>query len=220
MLEHHIQKDILLKLVKSERARYSELKPKTIDGNIFTYHLQQLIKNKYIEKCEDGTYQLTANGKAIGINSELSHKELLEQAHAILLIAVRKENAWLLRKRLVHPAYGMTGFVHTEPILGEKIADTASRVLSERTGIKASCIPRGSGYIRILRSGELESFTQFTLLEASEPTGTLIQAKPSGENIWLDNPDFMDSSMVPSMHDLTQRLKSPDFFFAELEYHI
>ena len=220
MLEHHIQKDILLKLIKSPSARYSELKPKTVDGNIFTYHLHQLIKNKYIEKCEDGTYQLTANGKAIGINSELSHKELLEQAHAILLIAVRKDNAWLMRKRLAHPAYGMTGFVHTEPVLGEKIADTASRVLLERTGITATCTPKGSGYIRMLRDGELESFTQFTLLTAAEPTGTLIQTKPTGENVWVEDPDFSDISMVPSMQDLIQRLESPEFFFAELEYHI
>lgn len=220
MLEHHIQKDILQKLVKSETARYTDLKPKTIDGNIFTYHLQQLIKHKYVEKCEDGAYKLTSSGKALGINSDLNHKELLEQAHAILLIAIRQNGNWLLRKRLAQPAYGMIGFVHAEPLLTEKISDTASRILTERTGLTATCTPKGSGYIRILRDGELESFTQFTLLEASDISGDMVQTKPTGENIWLEHPDFSASSMLPSMHDLVTRLDEPGFFFAELEYHI
>lgn len=220
MLEHHIQKDILARLVKSEAARYSELKPKTIDGNIFTYHLQQLIKNKYVEKCEDGAYKLTSAGKAVGINSDLSHKELLEQAHPILLIVVRQGDRWLLRKRLAQPAYGMVGFVHAEPLLTENISETAARVLTQRTGLTAVCVPKGSGYIRILRDGEMESFTQFTLLEARDIKGAMTQTKPTGENIWFENPNFTDASMLPSMHDLVQKIEEPGFFFAELEYDI
>ncbi len=220
MLEHHIQKDILKKLVRHEAARFADLKPPTIEGNIFTYHLQQLIKQKYVEKGEDGKYHLTSSGKAVGINSDLSAQEMLEQAHSILLIVVRDGDRWLLRKRLAQPAYGLVGFVHGEPTLRETVCETAERILTLRTGLLGSCAPVGTGYIRIFKNKQMESFTHFTMLEAKNISGEVTQVHRTGENIWYNAPDFSDAAMLPSMADLVKKLDEPGFFFAELEYHI
>lgn len=220
MLEHHIQKDILRKLVTSDVARYSDLKPKTIDGNIFTYHLQQLMKQQLIAKTEDGSYTLTSKGKALGINSHLSNKEVLQQAHAILLLAVEVDGKWLLRRRLAQPTYGKIGFVHGEPVFNEPATTTAQHVLMNKTGLTADFTVRGSGYIRILNGDEIESFTQFTLLHANKVSGELQPKVGNGENIWLEAPDFASDDMLVSMSDLITELQKPALFFADLEYHI
>ncbi len=165
MLEHHLQKDILDTLVKCPSARYADLKPASVEGNIFTYHLQLLVKQGIVLKGEDGRYCLTAQGKALGINNKLKPRDLLQQAHSVLLLMVRNANGdWLLRKRLVHPMYGKVGFIHGEPRVYENITWTADDILLAKTGLSADFSIAGSGYIRIFQSEELESFTHFTLL--------------------------------------------------------
>ncbi len=221
MLEHHLQREILYTLVTNPTVRYSKLKPEGIDGNIFTYHLQQLIKQKLVVKSEDGSYSLTALGKAAGINSNQTMTDILLQAHSVLLMAVRNPKGdYLLRKRLAHPVYGKSGFVHGEPVAEEAIEDTATRIFKAKTGLEVTFKPRGSGYIRIFRGKDTESFTHFTLLFADGVTGDPIQTSKTGENIWISNPDFKDESMIPSMPDLVCRLEKPDFFFCDLTYQL
>jgi DNA-binding HxlR family transcriptional regulator len=56
MIDHHIQKQIIADLVECETARFADLKPANLDSNMFTYHLQSLIKQKLITKNDAGKY--------------------------------------------------------------------------------------------------------------------------------------------------------------------
>lgn len=220
MIEHHLQKEILHKLVTAPTARFADLRPKNIDGNLFTYHLQQLIKQKYIVKNEDGSYALTPTGKAAGVNIQLSARDVLEQAHSIILLAVRDtKGAWLLRRRLAHPTYGQIGFIHGEPLATEPLATTATATLARRTGLTADFTVAGDGYIRIFQGEDLESFTHFTLLTANIEHAEPHERDETGENLWLADPDFSGSDMIISMHDLVQQLETkPGGFFVDLTY--
>lgn len=221
MLEHHIQKEILFKLVTSPSARFTEMKPSGLDSNIFTYHLQQLIKQKYVVKDEDGTYGLTSLGKAVGINIQLTDKELLEQAHAVFFIVVRNDKGeWLLRKRLAHPMYGKVGFIHGEPVAREPLNKSVDEALFRRTGLHAEFDLIGAGYIRIFKNEDLESFTNFTVLEAKNIKGELTEVTTNGRNIWLKEPDFSSSDMIPSMQDIVNSINKNKPFVIDLEYRL
>jgi hypothetical protein len=221
MINHHIQKEILDHLVTVPQARYADLKPTDMDGNAFSYHLHQLIRDGYIKKLDTGGYRLTAQGKAEGINNKLSHKDLYAQAHSILLLAVRdNDGRWLLRKRLVHPMYGRVGFVHAEPLFNEKIIVTAVAAFESRTGLQADFQPLGSGYIRIFQDDEIESFTHFTLMTASIENNSSATSDKTGENFWYEGDDFSSDEFVPSMPFLTKLVNNNKTFFIELEYHL
>lgn len=221
MHEHHIQKQILLSLVLGDGLRFADLKPPDIDSNVFTYHLKQLIKEKLVIKQEDGLYQLTPLGRVGGINIHLSKKQLLEQAHSIILMCLRtKQDGWLLRKRIAQPMYGRVGFVHAEPIAEEPALETATRCFEERTGLSAVFRPAGSGYVRLLHSNDLESFTHYTLFTADKYTGDFIKIRRNGENYWDKKPDFQDPSMIPSMPDLVKLLEKDVLFYADLNYQV
>lgn len=218
-IQHHIQKEILRKLVYSDSSRFSELRPKEMDGNIFTYHLNQLISQGYVKKRADGRYELTALGKSAGIVNKLSNSELLSQAHSVLFLAIRnKDGKWLLRQRNAQPMFKSWGFIHTEPLIEESIVDSASHALAEKAGIAVSLKPCGAGYIRLFRGEELESFTHFTIL-----TGVLEDGKLSDEelNRWFSDDEMQSVDLIPSMNDLITALKGPEsFFFSELKYQI
>lgn len=221
MLDHHLQRQILYTLVTNPEVRFSKLKPSGIDSNVFTYHLQQLIKQGLVTKTEDGSYKLTALGKSAGINSTETAESILRQAHSVLFMAAsNKSGDYLLRRRLAHPVYGKLGFVHGEPIFEEAIEVTANRIFEEKTGIKANFKPAGAGYIRIFREDEMESFTHFTLLVDADVEGNPIQTSRTGENLWVKSPDFTSDDMIPSMNSLVYGIQSGEFFFQELTFHL
>jgi hypothetical protein len=222
MQEHHIQRDILYKLVLSDHARFADLRPKSLDSNVFTYHLKQLIKEKLVVKDDDGLYSLTPLGRVAGINITLSKKELLEQAHSVLLMCLKtKEEGWLLRKRLAQPMYHKLGFVHSEPKAHEDALKTAANDFKERTGLTCSFKPAGFGYVRLYSGEDLESFVHFILLCADNYEGELEPISRNGENIWIKDPNFKAENMIPSMYDMVQLMdssKSP--FYADLNYQL
>lgn len=221
MVDHYLQKRIIADLVESEVARYAELKPGHIEGNVFTYHLHSLIKQKLITKNKDGSYSLTNEGKLFGINGSLKARELLEQAHAIVLLSIQdSEGRWLLRKRLVQPMYGKIGFIHGEPKAGETIEEAGAQTLERRTGLRGYMEVKGSGYICLQDTVGLVAYSSFTLLEVTGLKGELRTADPHGENTWFDNPDFASLDMIPSMVDLTNAVLAPGLFFLDKAYTI
>jgi predicted transcriptional regulator len=218
---HHIQKKIIHTLTRKETARFAELRPKNLDGNIFTYHLKQLMAAKLVSKTENGDYILTQKGKLAGINIQLGSMEELEQAHSVLFLAARNsKNEWMLRKRSVHPAYGKVGFLHCEPNASESIFDTAASVFKERTSLDASFSVRGGGYAKLFRADQLESFTHFTLLCADNVEGEPESPGDSGVNFWHSG-DLTDPELFPNMPELINLLQnSSDLFFTEINQEL
>lgn len=214
---HHIQKDIILKLAHKQQARFADLKPPHLDSNVFTYHLKQLVAAKLIAKTDDNCYHLTQKGKLAGINIRLDAKAELEQAHSVIYLAMRNpKGQWLLRRRLVHPAYGKVGFMHGEPSASETIHESANKLLMLRAGLEADFKVRGSGYLTLFRGDDLESFSHFTLLYADVPEMELTSPGESGQNIWYSG-DFTEPEMFPNMPKLISLIdKSDDIFFASL----
>lgn len=207
---HHIQKAIIHTLVENDSVRFAELKPTHIDGNVFTYHLKQLARDGYIKKSEEGAYVLTSAGKRLGINRNLTQSDIANQAHSIFLIAGRNnEGAWLLRKRLVHPARGLIGFIHGEPEYNKPLLKSAHERLLAKTGLTADLQVISQGFIRIFTKTELESFTHVTLLQATNISGALRESDSTGENFWAHEPNFSDRMMLPSMPILTKIVTEP-----------
>lgn len=220
MVGHYLQKRIIADLVECQTARYAELKPSHIEGNVFTYHLRSLIKQKLIVKNSDGTYSLTNEGKLYGINSSLKAKELLQQAHSVIFLSIHDKNRWLLRKRLVQPMFGKIGFMHGEPRPGETIEQAGERILQYRTGLSGNMQVKGSGYICLQENGVLVAYSGFTLLKVSQLSGELIANDAHGENTWYQDPDFTSQDMIPSMPDLVSAIERPGLFFLDKIYNL
>ena len=214
MIEHHLQKTILRKLGSFDSARFSDLKPANVEGNVYTYHLQQLIKSGLISKNDDNSYSLSSLGKEYLVTTAATTADQHQQAHSVLLLAVQRGNEWLVRKRCIQPNLGLTGFVHGEPKPGEAVEVTAQARLLQKTGLTAEFIVRGSGLVQIYRGPELESFSHCIVLYANNPSGTLLDGDETGENSWVSATEFDSPQYLPSMpllHDLLA--KSEQFFF-------
>jgi hypothetical protein len=214
---HHIQGNILDQLATASTRRYGELKPSHLDGNVFNYHLKQLISGKYVIKSLDGDYSLTAHGKDYIVHR---YEDPLEQAHSIFLIALNRGDDWLMRERLVHPVLGMVGFIHGEPQASEPLLVTAHRRLKEKTGIETDLSLHSSGLIRIMRDGACESFSHAIILKGTTQDTFSITSDATGSQHWYTKDQLTQSQVLPSCTDIVTRIDRGDQSPFDLTYDI
>ena len=164
MLDHHIQRSIVYKLALSPALRFSELKPGDIESKLFTYHLKKVVSANLVEKTAEGSYQLTPEGRRLGVHVLENTEALVDRAYSVLFLVIRRKSdgAWLLYKRLTHPLLGKIGFMHTTPNSEENSVITAEKECKEKTGLDCKFSALGSGFFRIYEQSKLESFTNFT----------------------------------------------------------
>src|SRR4051812_48701432 len=90
-ISHHIQLHIIRQMLHAAESRYSELKPKNVESNLFMYHLKQLIREGLIEK-RDKTYVLTREGKRFADRATLETMKIRIQPKIVVILCVRRED--------------------------------------------------------------------------------------------------------------------------------
>jgi len=223
MLDHHIQRAIVYRLAFSDGLRFSELKPDSLENKLFDYHLKKVVSAGYVSKSEDGLYTLSAEGRLLGIRALDKPGALADQAESVLFLIVRRasDGAWLFYKRNTHPMLGFSGFMHTTPNAHETTPVTAARSLTEKTGLTGTFTALGGGYSRIFdSSGELLSFTHFTLLVSDDAQRELAAHDEFAEYYWEIRPDFAADHFFPTTPPLVTHYERREPFFEEFTFMV
>ena len=159
---HWIQKHILRELTLHKSCRFSQLRPKQVESNLFIYHLKSLIKEGYVQKEADGSYSLAPAGKRFVDRISMEKFQPRIQPKIItLLVITNAEGKLLLWKRNKQPFLGKIGFPTGKIHLGETLQSAAKRELAEKTGVKAEINHVGDGYLTSYEGSELISQVLF-----------------------------------------------------------
>lgn len=139
---HKAQVSILQTLRYATRARYSELlHPTGLASDIFKYHLRTLVRQKYVAKANDGSYELTAEGKEFANLLDKRTGREIERPKASVLLVVRTtingQTHYLAHKRTREPFYDFWGIASAPVLRGVPIHDSAARELKKQAGIVA-----------------------------------------------------------------------------------
>lgn len=198
MLDHYIQREIVYRLAHENSLRFGELKPDELENKLFDYHLKKVIRAGLITKNEAAQYTLTPEGRRIGKGALSSPTRMIDRAYSLLLIALKNDRGeWLLYRRPNQPQLGLVGLPQVQPVAGENAVTTAETGLRNDTGVTASLVVHGHGYISILHGDKLESYVHFTLL-----TGSVSAADIEEPYFWQADPQFASQVMLPSMPEL------------------
>lgn len=216
---HWIQKHSLRQLILHKEQRFSQLKPRDVESNLFMYHLKQLMREGYVHKLPSGMYELSAKGQRFADELSLKSLERRAQPHIVILVAVSdQQGRWLLYRRKRQPLINQIGFPYGKLHLGESIQAAAERELREKTGLTARLQHRGDGYITMYESQETISEVFFHLFVGNQPQGQLRADHETGEALWGD---LSGGQLMASMPDLISSIKKTPAnrrFFVELEY--
>lgn len=216
---HRIQQHILSVLIAHPSARYSDLKPRDLESNLFMYHLHQLIQQEYVAKLKDGSYSLTAPGMVYADSLSLKTFQPRLQPRIVTLLAVHNDpGQYLMYRRKRQPLFGMIGFPYGKVHSGERVLDAANRELLEKTGLRAAMTHQGDGYITMSQNDKVVSQILFHFFVGHSPEGQLKRSTNVGDSFWADPTQVPGWELMPSVTDLLEAARSGQRFFMERSY--
>ncbi len=220
---HPLQIQILYKLITNPFLPYSQLKPKDIEGNLFMYHLKELIKESLVQKRSDGKYELSAKGQVFAETLSLENfKPRIQPKIVSLLVCKNNRGEFLLYKRKRQPFLGLVGFPYGKIHLGETILQAATRELQEKTGLSAKLIHKADVYLTTFQGQDLLAQTFCHVFTASHFQGNLIKNSDIGECFWGDVGNIEADELMPGFIDIYKLTSKPSskLLFGEFVYHL
>ncbi len=221
-LNHPLQRKIFCQLAFAESLRFSELKPKDVESNLFQYHLDRMIKDKFVEKADKG-YRLGEKGMWLADRVSFGNLRFRVQPKMVVCLAVKSTDSddWLMMNRIHQPHHGAIVFPGGKLHYGERLADAAQRELEERTGFTdVALVHRGDVSI-IFGHGQPDHrhvFVHMFYGEAS-PDLPLTSTARTGDAYWANPVQLEQKKFIPGYWEIRQLLDSgKDHFFAELEF--
>lgn len=219
MIEHHIQKEILQRLIFAPSLRFSELKPEGMESNIFMYHLKQLIVQRFVAKSADGSYRLSTKGMTYADGLSFKTGKPRQQPKVVSMIALQGPGGtWLFARRKVQPFIGRYMLISGKQHFGEDALEHATRELREKTGIDVALQRRGLADIRTYSGDEIMTHIVGHIYSA-HMGGTV--SPPETDRFtyeWQPLSDD-DADLLPGTRAICQALASqPDnLFFVSLD---
>lgn len=201
-----IQNHILLELTRHKTRRYSELRPRDVEGNLFTYHLKELMKECFVEKHETA-YRLTPTG--MQFVARLSLKTGKPRVQPKLLTAVIAKNEageYLFIKWRRQPNIDLVSFPYGLVHFGESIATMAALELAEKAGLEADLQYKGDIYVKGMRGNEVNRHMLVHLFEANNVhPGRQNELRPDVCGcFWARIEDIPAEHFVPGFYEIAK----------------
>lgn len=217
MIEHHIQKDILLRLSKAPSVRFSHLKPQGMESNLFMYHLKQLQSHKLVEKTDEG-YQLSDNGLSYIDGFSFNTLKPRKQPKIVSILVIRNaQGDWLLAKRKYQPYIGQYMFVSGKQHIGEGPEDHAARELREKLHMNILLTRRGLSDIRIYRGKTLITHVTAHIYEGTVAVADVPHETDQFSFVWVSENDT-SAKLLAGTREIMEKVRTDkDLFFLSLD---
>lgn len=207
-----IQNHILLELIRHASRRYTELKPRDVEGNLFLYHLQGLIKEGLVQKTDEA-YTLSPKGLQFASTFSLATGKTRKQPKVLTAIACTNSQG---EELLIHwhrqPNTGQVSLVYGLTHFGDTVTDMAAHELAEKAGLQAELRFLGDVYIRVWIDKEVDRHMLVHLFMATNPRPVdNAQLRPEvSESFWAKPETIASKDWVPGFWEVQQLAKQTD----------
>ncbi|MBW2967256.1 NUDIX domain-containing protein [Candidatus Woesearchaeota archaeon] len=218
-ISHPMQRGIVLKLIHSPGATFTELLADERDSNKFAYHLGKLDALGLIVK-SDGKYTLSEEGKKLSsfIEGDTGEKAAFPTFNHVLIC--KDGDKILVQKRLKEPFYGYWGLISGKINYGWNVEECALRDIEEETGLvagKAELV--GMNQTKTYEDGKLLHHHIMFYVRLSDFSGTLISKTHKGENRWVEFSEYLKLERFPDQW-LREVLDATSFVNLEMERYM
>ena len=203
---HWIARHIILELIKQPQRRYSQLRPEGVEGNLFSYYLDQLLRDGLIEK-GDRNYSLSAKGLQFVATMSLETGQLRKQPQVLTaVLCCNENNEWLLVRWKRQPNTGLISFPHGMVHYGRSLVEMAAVELAEKAGLVADLTQVGQVAVRVLQDDAVDRHMVVTLFEATNAApGRRAEVRPEvAEAFWRRLEDVAPAEFVPGWYEIAQ----------------
>lgn len=213
-ISHHIQKYIINVLMYRETARFRDLRPPKTETNLFSYHLNLLLKSGLINKTAAG-YKLSSAGLSY-VDRVSGEKQTIRRQPKIItmLLVQNSDGEVLLQKRGKQPYINSWtlpyGKLHIDD---HSVVIAAQREANEKLAYEVMPKHIGDCYIRVRQAETREEFLSTTLAHVCRFNADDI--KQSDELIWVNPAKLSKLRLAPAVEAIVARSFFNDPFFFE-----
>lgn len=214
---HWIEKYILKELIFRGHARFADLKPARVESNLFLYHLKNLIREKYVEKTDDG-YKLSSDGLRFASFYSYDQDSIRLQPKIIKAVVCYDGEKVLVHRRGREPFKGKISLVNGKLHFGEpSILESARRELKEKTGLTATDINHvGDTYLHYNLNGDNYNHVLSHNFTCTKWEGELRDTIQS-ELLWKNIDELRsDPDVLPGTVEILDLIATGKWFFKEL----
>jgi ADP-ribose pyrophosphatase YjhB (NUDIX family) len=201
-----IQNHIIQQLTQHSTRRHSELRPRDVEGNLFSYHLKGLLQEGLVEKREEG-YSLTIKGMQFaGTFSLKTGKTRLQPKILTAVICQNEHGEHLMARWHRQPNIGLVSFVHGMMHYGESVFVMAAREMAEKAGLSADLAHIGEVYVKGVRGEEVDRHMLVHLFRATNPReleNAPLRPEVSGP-FWASLESLSPEQFVPGFYEIAQ----------------
>ncbi len=189
-----IQRHALFVLLRSESARIKDMTPPDVPANLFSYHLDGLIKMGIIEKAGRGVYRLTAKGLKFAGKFSTATNHMTEEIKTVVMLYGKHEDRYLLFCWSRQPYMGKVTPLYDRVPFAKSLDAGVSSALNDKLGAVRPVTYRGSAIIRIMMEDELISHMNAFIYEVKNLGELLPFTSRNGESSLLpiDDPRVME----------------------------
>ena len=212
---HDIQKHIIDVLMYVEVARFRDLRPDRTDTNLFTYHLNALVKSGIVAKVSGG-YSLSTIGLSYVDRVSTEKKTIRSQPKIITMLLIQNsEGDVLLQKRSKQPYINAWTLPYGKLHIDDpSVIVAAKREAKEKLGLDDQEMRHaGDCYIRVKTGDEILSTTLAHVFRFNRDDIEL-----SDEIIWARPHKLRDYKLAPAVEEIVARgFFNDPFFFEEFD---
>jgi len=214
-VSHHIQKYIIDVLMYVQVARFRDLRPPKTDTNLFTYHLNSLVKNGMVAKVEGG-YALSLLGLSYVDRVSTEKKAIRTQPKIITMLLIQNSDGDILLQRRSKQPYINAwtlpyGKLHIDDVT---VMTAAKREADEKLGLPTQDMRHvGDCYIRVKSNDEILSTTLAHIFKFNRD-----DIETSDDIIWARPHKLNSYALAPAVEDIVARgFFNDPFFFEEFD---
>jgi ADP-ribose pyrophosphatase YjhB (NUDIX family) len=214
-VSHHIQKYIIDALMYAQAARFRDLRPPKTDTNLFTYHLNSLVKNGMVTKVEGG-YTLSLAGLSYVDRVSTENKAIRTQPKIITMLLIQNSDGDILLQRRSKQPYINAwtlpyGKLHIDD---PSVLVAAKREAKEKLGLVDQEMQHiGDCYIRVKSDDEVLSTTLAHIFKFNRD-----DIKTSDDIMWARPHKLRSYALAPAVEAIVSRgFFNDPFFFEEFD---
>jgi len=215
---HHIQKHIIDVLMYVETARFRDLRPDQTDTNLFTYHLNALVKSGMVVKVAGG-YSLSGIGLSYVDRVSTEKKTIRSQPKIITMLLIQNsEGDVLLQKRSKQPYINAWTLPYGKLHIDDpSVLVAAKREAEEKLGLHDQDMRHaGDCYIRVKANGDNSEILSTTLAHVFRFNRDDIEV--SDDIVWARPHKLRDYKLAPAVEEIVARgFFNDPFFFEEFD---
>ncbi|MDO8507755.1 MAG: hypothetical protein Q7S53_04295 [bacterium] len=205
---HWIQKHILRQLATSDTLRYTDLRPDNVEGNLFMYHLNQLIADGFITK-NDKNYHLSLSGKKYVSSMSLESGSVrLQPKIVVMFIAKNKDGKYLLFKWKRQPYQNLISFPFGKIHYGKPVLDLAHKELMWKSGLTGDLKYLGDVYVQTNENDEVVDHYLAHIFQVANIKGEIQSNGLQGKPFWGKIEDFQKDDLAPGFEDLVNIIEN------------